>query len=218
MTTSYAISLWQFNSAALAGGGYGTQAGTFLIDIIFGILTFIVMFRFLLQLARADFRNPLSQAIVKMSNPMLKPFRRIIPGFAGIDFASIVVMFLLVMIKLSLTLLIADSFSVLQFRIGFGPDTTTGILRMVVASVFILLDSAIWIYIFAIIILAIASWIVQGGYNPVLALLYQLTNPVMQPIRRIMPTAAGIDFSPLVAIIILMLIQMAFPYLMRSLI
>ncbi len=182
---------------------YFSEAGIFLIDVIFGFVILIVMLRFLLQWTRADFYNPISQFIVKISTPMLKPFRRFIPGMGGIDMAAIVLMLLLKFIETLLT----SSLSGIPIHL----------LVILIVSITGLISLLLYVFIFAIIISAVASWIAPGGYNPMLNLITQLTTPIMRPIQRYVKPVSGMDLSPLVALLLLNLIIMAIPHLERGL-
>ena len=181
---------------------YFSEAGSFLIETIFGFFILLVMLRFILQSIRADFYNPLSQFIVKITDPLLKPLRRIIPGFGGVDIASIVLMLLLKIMSILLIILIAGK--------------PMHIAVIAVLTVGGLISLAIYVFIFSIFIMAIISWISPGGYNPVLALIQQITEPVMRPIRRYVKPVSGLDLSPMIALLLLYLVAMAIPHLQRS--
>ena len=172
-------------------GGYFSNAAVFLLKTIFGLYIGAVMLRLLLQWVRADFYNPLSQAIVKVTNPLLRPLRRIIPALGRLDTASVVLM--LVLQGLSTWLI----HTVVGFHPGFG-----GTLLIALAE---LLSNLIYLYLFAIIVQAAASWIAPGSYNPILTLFDSITAPLLRPIRQVLPDLGGIDFSPLVAIVLLQL-------------
>lgn len=182
---------------------YFSEAGIFLIDVIFGFLILIVMLRFLLQWTRADFYNPISQFIVKVSSPMLKPFRRVIPGVAGLDMAAVTLMLILKYVETLLT-----------FSLSGIP---VHLLVILILSITGLIKLLLYVFIFAIIISAIASWIAPGGYNPMLNLISQLTAPVMRPIQGFVKPMSGMDLSPLVALLVLNLMVMAIPHLERGL-
>jgi len=182
---------------------YFTEAGTFLVTVIFGFIILMVMLRFILQWVRADFYNPISQFIVKVTDPMLKPLRRVIPGFAGMDMAAIVLMLILKVIELLLVLAISGK----SFHI----------LAIMIFSITDLLSLLLYVFIFSIFIMAIASWIAPGNYNPVLNLIHQIIAPVVGPIQRRMKPVSGIDLSPMVALLILFLVVKAIPYLQASL-
>ncbi len=166
----------------------------FIVQTLFGLYILIVMLRFLLQWAKADFYNPLSQFIVKVTTPVLRPMRRIIPGLGGLDFAAIVLMWLLKTVELSLVILITGS--VLN---PIGP---------MLWSIPQLVDLLINVFIFAILIQVIISWINPGTYNPILGVINSLTEPLMRPARRMIPPISGLDLSPMLVIMGLYLLKM----------
>ncbi len=174
------------------GGGYVDDALTLLIGTLFGIYILTVMLRFLFQLVRADFYNPLSQAIVAITNPPLRPLRRIIPGLHGFDVPSVVLMLALQMLE-----------TWLIFTIEGLPRGAGGITVIAVAK---LLQLAVYVFLFAIIIQVIVSWVAPGAYNPLTQLLYSLTAPVLKPARSMLPPFGGLDFSPLLVLLALQLI------------
>lgn len=172
-----------------------SNAGVFLISTIFGIYILAVMLRFILQMVRADFYNPVSRFIVKVTNPPLKPLRRFIPGFAGIDMASVLVMMLLQMLE----------FYIISLLRNFpAPD----ILGLVLYSFIELISLGFYIFLFSIFILALLSWINPGQYNPINNLLSQITEPVLRPARRLLPPMSGMDLSPMLAMVGLWLIKL----------
>lgn len=176
------------------GGGYLTEAGVFLVNALFGIYIFAVLLRFLFQLVRADFYNPLCQAIVTITNPPLRPMRRYIPAVRGIDTSSVV---LLLSLQVLNTWLVAA-------MVGASP-ALPGLLVVAFAE---LLSKTVWVFIGAIIIQVVLSWVAQGAYNPVIGIVYALTDPILSPARRLLPPVGGLDFSPLVVIIVLQLVLM----------
>lgn len=176
------------------GSGYLTNPLAFLIDTLFSLYILAVMLRFLLQWLRADFFNPIAQFLVRITQPVLKPLRRVIPGLWGIDFAALVLMILLQMLALGVLMLIY----------GMAPQPVYLLLRTPAELVSLLLN----IYLVAIIIQAILSWVSRGGYNPAETLLYSLTEPVLRPFRQFIPLVGGIDLSPLAAIIFIQILKM----------
>lgn len=154
------------------------------------IYTLVVVLRLLLQLVKADFYNPISQFIVKATDPLLKPLRRIIPGYAGIDFASLILAMLVQIVGFLLLLLLAGAFSSNPFvYLLFG--------------IFGVLKVTLNFYFFAIIVLIIISWVAPHTYNPAASLLQQITEPVMTPFRRLLPAMGGLDFSPMLALFVI---------------
>jgi len=176
------------------GGSYVGNAATFLIETVFGLYILLVMLRFLLQWARADFYNPVSQFIVKATQPALKPLRKIIPGIGGLDAAALVFMIILKLVELWLV----------TGLLGLSPQ----IGGLVILSIAELLGLLINVFIFSILIQVIVSWVNPGMYNPVMGLLHSLTEPLLGPARRVIPPISGLDLSPIVVIIVLQLTSM----------
>ena len=170
------------------GGGYFTQAAVFLIEIIFGLYILAVLLRFLLARVRADFYNPLSQFIVKVTNSAIKPLRRFIPGYMGIDWPSIVLLFAVQVVEIILIALVTS---------GRIPAP----MGLFVLTFAYLLKNVIYVYIFIILIQVIISWVNPGAYNPATVIMHQLSEPILKPARRLIPAAGGFDFSPLVVLI-----------------
>ena len=176
------------------GGSYVGNAATFLVQTIFGLYILVVMLRFLLQWVRADFYNPVSQFIVKATQPPLAPLRRIIPGFAGLDVAAVVFMFALKMIELWLVTGL------------IGKAAPLGALA--VLSVAELVGLLIMVFIFSILIQVVISWVNPGMYNPVMGLLHSINEPLLAPARKIIPPMSGLDLSPVVVMVCLYLVRM----------
>lgn len=176
------------------GPGYLSSPMAFLVDITFSLYIMAVMLRFLLQWARADFYNPLAQFLVRITQPVLHPFRRIVPGWGGVDLPALVVMVLLQMLALALLMMIA----------GVSPRIDYLILRTPAELISLLLN----IYLIAIFMRVLLSWINPHGYNPAMTIILSLTEPVMRPFRAIIPPIAGIDLSPLAAIVAIQVVRM----------
>lgn len=172
---------------------YLSNAGVFLIKTLFGIYEVIILLRFLMQMVRADFYNPISQFVVKATSLPLKPLRRIVPGWAGMDIASLILLLIVIIIELLLLSLITN----------LPMPTAIGLIALAIVE---LLKLTINVFMFSVIILAILSWVSPGGYNPVANLLFQITAPLMRPARRLLPPMGGLDLSPMVVIIVLYLL------------
>ena len=172
---------------------YLSNAGVFLIKTLFGIYEVIILLRFLMQMVRADFYNPISQFVVKATSLPLKPLRRAIPGVAGMDIASLVLLLIVLIVELLLLSLITTL-------------PMPSVIGLVALALVELLKLTINVFMFSVIILAILSWVSPGGYNPVANLLYQITAPLMRPARRILPPMGGLDLSPMFVIVILYLL------------
>lgn len=166
----------------------------FIISTLFGLYILAVMLRFLLGVVRADFYNPVSQFLVKITNPLLLPLRKIIPGVGKIDIAAIVLMLLLQLILLAIVVALRG--------------VTPPLLPLLLTAVGELVMLVINIFLVAIIVQVIISWINPGSYNPVNSLLQSLTAPILRPIQRMLPPLSGIDLSPLFALIGLQVLRM----------
>ena len=176
------------------GSSYFTNPLVFLVQTLFGLYILAVLLRFLLQLVRADFYNPISQFLVKATNPPLKILRRIIPGLGGIDLSSLVLAWLLKTVELLLIVsIMGNSVNLLGPALWAIPE---------------LVELLINIYLFGVLIQVILSWISPGNYNPAIALLHSLTDPVMRPARNLLPPMGGIDLSPMLVMIGLVLLKM----------
>lgn len=152
----------------------------------------IVLLRFLLQLARADFYNPISQFVVKATNPLLRPLRRIIPGWGGVDGASLV---LAVLIQ-------ALTYVLILFAHNAGMPSLNPI-TLLTWSALTVLGLIVKIYFWSVIAVVVVSWIAPGSHHPAIQLVAQITEPVMRPVRNLMPPIGGLDLSPIVVFLIL---------------
>jgi len=177
-------------------GANFSSATTWLIAALFSMYILAVMLRLLFQWVHADFSNPISQFIYKVTNPPLMPLRRFIPGYHNLDTSAL----LLLITLQSISLLVLGLFPSMPM-----PSFPAVILW----SIAELLGLWINIYIFGIAILAIISWVNPMGYNPIVGLIGQVTNPVMRPFRRMIPPMSGLDLSPMFAFFALMFIKLA---------
>jgi YggT family protein len=173
---------------------YLTNPVVFLIQTIFGLYIALVAIRFLLQWARADFYNPISQFVVKLTSPVLRPLRQVIPGYAGMDLAALFLAWLLKSIELGLLVVVLGLNASLFGALGWA----------VPAVIELFLN----IFLFAILIRVILSWVNPDPYNPAVALLTRITDPIMRPAQRLIKPIGGIDLSPMAVIIGLVLLEM----------
>jgi len=173
------------------GNPYASDAATLLIQTLFGLYILVVLLRFLLQLVRADFYNPVSQFIVKATQPPLGTLRRIVPGLGGIDVAALLLMFLLQCIEIWLLLIIHGK-----------PPSAAGIGILAVAE---LLQLTIYLFFFCIIVQVVLSWVNPHAHNPITVLISRINEPLLRPARRLLPPFSGIDLSPLLVLIVLQL-------------
>ena len=175
------------------GSGYANNAGVFLVNMFVGLYVLVVLLRYLLQLTQADFYNPVSQFLVKATNPPLAWLRRLIPSFGALDAPTLILLLCLQMLEIGLK----------TFLLGYSPT----LLGLVTSAVGVLLKMAIYILVAALCARAIMSWFTGAGYPPLAKLVYTFTEPVLRPAQRILPSSAGIDLSPIAVFIALMLIM-----------
>lgn len=160
------------------------QALGLIISTLGSLLIGAIIVRFLLQAARADFYNPICQSLVKVTDPFVIPFRKFIPGYRGLDLASLLVAFLLnVLATALLCLVLAGRLYGPQYLLGWG---LVGLISL-----------ALNIYFWSLIIMIVASWIAPMSANPVLILIYQMLEPVQSRVRGIIPPLGMIDLSPI---------------------
>jgi len=161
----------------------------YLISTLTDLYVTAILLRLLLQWVKADFYNPLSQFLVKVTNPVLVPARRLIPSIGKLDTASVVIMLLLELLQLVI--------------IGLLSQTDFGFQFLLVFAVRKLLVALLLTYFVLIIARIIISWFANQSRHPLIPLIYQLTEPVLRPISRLLPTMGGVDLSPLIALIAL---------------
>ncbi|MCU0735010.1 MAG: YggT family protein [Methylotetracoccus sp.] len=174
--------------------GYLTQPAIFLIDTIFGLYLFALVLRFLFQWFNADYYNPISQMIVKVTQPPVGLLRRFIPPLGRVDSATLLLMLALQMIA---------SYLVLTLQ---GVDLNPAALAVFATSQ--LLDLILNVLFFAIVITVVLSWFHVSRYNPAVSLLYSFTNPMLKWARKLLPPMGGLDLSPLIPIIGIQLVKM----------
>lgn len=170
------------------------NAGLYLVQVLFDLYIFVLLLRIILQRFKIDFYNPISQWVLKMTNPPLMPLRRYIPSYAGFDIPAIGFLLVLQLIKFSLLYLLQS---------GFAPNVA-GLIIVAIADS---LAQLVNLFFYAILISVVVSWINLNPYNPILAVLARLTEPLMQPVRRIIPPIGGMDITPIPVMIGLKLID-----------
>lgn len=165
-----------------------------IVDLIFRLATLLFLVRFLLQACKADFYNPISQAVAKGSDGLAAPFRKLLPKTGRYDLATLILAWLMSIIFM--VLITQGGLDVISY-LG------AGLIRLVS----ILIDFYWW----STLLLVIASFVSQGNYHPALSLLDELLSPLMTPLRNILPTAGPLDFSPMILILMLSIVQQALP-------
>ena len=166
-----------------------TAAFIYLISTITDLYVTALLLRLLLQWVKADFYNPLSQFLIKVTNPVLVPARRLIPSIGRLDTASVVVMLLLELLQLIV--------------IGLISQTKFGFQFLLLFAIRKLLITLLLTYLVLIIARVIVSWIASQSRHPLIPLIYQLTEPVLRPFGKVLPPLGGVDLSPLFALIAL---------------
>jgi YggT family protein len=171
------------------------SAGVLLIHIAFDSYIVILLLRLMLQKLQANWYNPVSQFLVQLTEKPLKPLRRFIPGFHGYDLS--IVAFAVILQIIEIFLLVLLQFSAFPHLLG-----------LLIATIGELLSKCVYIYIYAIIINAIASWIPPMQGQPATQIVYLITEPLLFYARRIIPVVAGIDLSPMIVLVVLTLINL----------
>lgn len=188
------------------GSGYLTSPLLLIIHTLFDLYVLLVLLRFLLQMLRADFYNPISQFVVRVTTPPLKPLRRVIPGIGGQDVAALVLALLVLLIKYLLVRALGDNaMSLASLMVPIGTISVAGLFVVALAEI---VASFINIFLFAIIIMVILSWVNPGAYNPASAMISSISRPVMRPFQRFIPNLGGLDLSPLFASLALIVAKM----------
>lgn len=176
----------------------------FLVTFVLQAACFLFLGRFLLQACRVDFYNPVSQGIVRFTDPVLRPVRLVLPGFRNFDLAA-----LLAAVLTQVLLLMA----ITALQGGFGG----GIVVLLVGAVLQVVMLCIRIFWWSILIGIIAGWIAPGNYHPALTLVHQITEPLLAPARRLLPPMGGLDFSPIIVFLVLGLLERMLPQIVMSL-
>lgn len=161
------------------------------------LLVMVFLLRVLLPLVRADSRNQLSQAVIRLTNPLVLPLRRVLPPIGKIDTASIV----------ALLIVQAAAIAMLWLLGGYPNIFTPG--QFIYVVLMTLITTILRFYIFALILYVILSWIAPGTYSPAAALLDSLCEPLLRPVRRVIPPLGGLDLSALFVIIGLQALHIA---------
>jgi len=172
-----------------------SQALILIVQTLGSLYLLIVLLRFILQLVRADFYNPLSQFIVRATHPLLKPLRRVIPSIGGLDLSSLVLAIIVQLLLMAAILMIA-----------FG--TIGNPLQLLVWAIIGVTGLFINIFFYALIISVILSWVAPGSHNPGAQLVSQICEPALAPFRRLLPSMGGLDISPIFAFLAIKLIDM----------
>jgi YggT family protein len=171
----------------------------FLIDTLIGLYQLVLLLRLLMQLTRADFRNPVARAIVQLTDPLILPLRRILPPLRRIDSASVA------------AILLVALFKVWVLQVLLLGTATPGVQTLLLGTLLDIIDLVLTTYLYCLFINAILSLVSPGNHSPVQSLLASICNPVLNPIRRYIPSVAGLDLSPLWASIAILTLLKILP-------
>ena len=163
------------------------SALVFIVDALTSLYLLVLLLRFWLPWLRADFRNPLAQGILKLTSPVVIPLRRVVPSFGRLDTATVLVAFAVQYLAILVILLIVGRSA------SIGAISITAVVELAMLSVNL--------FMFAIIIRIILSWVAPGQYNPATAIIATLSEPLLAPVRRLIPPLGGFDISPIFVII-----------------
>jgi YggT family protein len=166
-----------------------TQALYFVVKTLAQLYLLLLLLRFWLPWLRADFRNPIAQGILRFTSPLIVPLRRFLPSIGRLDTATVLVAFVVQYVTVLVLLAI--------FR------RAEGAAEVALVSVIELAILSLNLFFFAILIRIILSWVAPGNYNPITALLGTLSEPILRPFRRLIPSIGGLDISPIFAIVLL---------------
>lgn len=180
-------------------GNPALNALGFILGILFNLYATVVALRFVMQVVRADYYNPLAQGIVKITDPVLIPLRRVVPSIKRYDTASLLLCFGVLLLKLLVFKLLS---------LGYVPTLGQSMLAsqlstssLVLLAILDVIHQLFNVFIYALIIQAILSWIPGAAGNPVQGLVHSISEPVLRPIRRIVPPMGGIDLTVFFTII-----------------
>ena len=188
------------------GSSYFTSPLAFIVTTLFDLYVLLVLLRFMLQLMRADPHNTVAQFIIKATSPPLKYLRRFIPSVFGQDAAAIVLCLITTYAKFVILLLLGTEIAHINNSVAYIGGT--GYLGLLIYSVADLISLFLSVFLIAILIQVILSWVSPGNYNPVIGLVNALAKPALRPIQKLIPAVGGIDLSPLFAMLMIMVAKM----------
>ena len=180
-----------------------TEISSYLIQTLLGLLLLGTVMRLLLQISKADFYNPISQLLVKLTNPMLLPLRKLLPAFRIFDLSSLVLSILLQMLLIVILLKVNGSYI---------PNMSLLAIWSFIGVIAIVMK----IYFFALLAMIILSWIAPNSYHPAIQLVSQIVEPMMAPVRKILPPIGGLDFSPILVFILINIFEILLRHLANN--
>ena len=174
--------------------GHLANAGALIVQALFGLVIGLFFFRLLMQGLRVDFRNPLSQFVYKLTNPVLIPIQKALPVVRGWNLAALLITFLLTLIETWLLYRLA----------GLGLPVPA----LLVIALAMLIQFAATALLWMIIVRAVLSFVSPDPYNPVVQMLYRLSDPILKPFQKLIPPIGGLDLSPIFVVLALQLVRM----------
>jgi YggT family protein len=180
----------------------------FLVQTLADLFLLAFLLRFIMQWVRANHYNPLSQVVFKVTNPLVIPARRVLPSVAGLDTPTFVLLFVL---EIVVTFVLLRLAALSQSAIGAFAAASLNVVDVLLYSVLRLISLTLLLYIGATFIYVLLSWFGDRGRNPMAALLGDLVEPVLRPVRRVLPPVSGLDLAPLIVTVVLYAIRMALP-------
>lgn len=172
------------------------EALIYVIQTLGSFYLLIVLLRFILQLVRADFYNPLSQFIVRATHPLLKPMHRVIPSLGSLDLSSLILAIIVQLLLMAVVVVLMTGSMPAEF-----------LLPMLIWSILAITSLFLKIFFFALIISVILSWVAPASHNPAAQLVQQICEPFLAPFRRFLPNLGGLDISPIFAFMAINLID-----------
>ena len=169
----------------------------FLVRTLSDLYVLAFVMRFIFQLIRMSYDNPLAQAVVQITNPLVVPARRMLPSVRGIDLPTLIVIVALECVSTLLLLLI------LRYVPTVPQFVFVVLLRLV--------SLTLWFYIFTLILYVVVSWLAGGTYHPMMSVLSEIVSPILRPVRRLLPPMSGFDLSPMLVTIVLIALSIALP-------
>lgn len=174
-----------------------SNAFFYLVSTLFDVYLWIVMLRVILQVVRADFYNPISQLIWQLTQPILRPAQKVLPKYRQWDLAAIALLVVVVIVEIQVVA------AILGYGVGAAQSAWFGLLKLVTL--------ALNLYTFALFVQAILSWVGPGVSNPAGSILWSMNEPLLRPVRRVVPPMSGLDLSPLVVILLLQFVNLLVP-------
>jgi YggT family protein len=166
----------------------------FVLNALLTLAVIAFLLRVVMPLVRADFRSPLGQAVLRFTDPLVKPLRRILRPVGKVDIASIAALLVVQFAGSTLIRLVAGG--------GFIPGS------ILVDALRGLAYTVLQFYTIAVLVQALLSWVAPGTYNPATQLLHRICEPLLAPFRRLIPPIGGLDFSALFVLIGLQALQL----------